>query len=159
MLSRSGNEIEEVNEILDKVAQNIFVNATNSLDDKYKCCRTGIRRPQGMLVVHSYDEFMYAISLCKLALVLITSTYCPYCHMFRPIFAKVARIHSNKAIFIEINADHMPEVALSLNVFSTPTTVIFIDKRPVDAIVGYMPFSSFNDYVNEVLNRIGCLSP
>lgn len=158
MISKSGNEIDEVNEIIDRVTQNILVNTASSLDDKYRCCRTGTVRPHGILVVHSYDEFINAISLCKLAFVLITSTYCPYCHIFRPIFDKVARIHSSKAIFIEVNADHMPEIALALNIFSTPTTVVFIDKRPVDAIVGYIPFNSFNNYVNEMLHRIGCMS-
>lgn len=158
MISKSNNESDEVNEILDRVAQNILVNVTSNPDDKYKCCKTGVGRPHGILVVRSYDEFVYAISLCKLAFVLITSTYCPYCHMFRPIFDKVAKIHGNKAIFIEVNADYLPEVALALNIFSTPTTVVFVDKKPVDAIIGYMPFNSLSNYVNEMLHRIGCIS-
>lgn len=145
------NDIE-LSKIIDKLARNILVSTRNT---ENRCCKSEIR---GVMTARSYEEYTYAINLCKLAFLLITSTYCPYCHMFKPIFTKVAQLNSGKAVFIEVNADYIPEIAWSYNVFSTPAIVVLVDGKPIDVVIGYVPFDSFNHYVNEILHKFGCIN-
>lgn len=148
-------EINELHKILDRIARNMIATKNNDIDNK--CCRMGADRHYDVVMVHSYRDFMYAINLCRLAFVLISSMYCPYCHMFRHVFTRIAKLYADRAMFIEVSADHMPEIPAMFNVYSTPTTIVMLEGRPIDVIVGYIPFNSFNSYVNEMLKRVGCL--
>lgn len=146
---------EELRRIIDKIAQSTVTPLKSS---EKKCCRSDVK-VKGLIVVKSYEEFTYIMKLCKLTFVLITSKYCPYCYMFKPVFARIAKLYEGKAAFVEVNADYMPEIAWYYNVLSTPTTVVIVDGSPVDAVVGYIPFDSFNKYVTEILYRVGCINP
>lgn len=153
VLSMISDEMKELGETLNKLYKSLISEENVSIS---KCCKTDTSLEQGVIMVKSFREFMYAIDLCRLAFVLISSLYCPYCHIFKPIFSRVAKLYNNKAVFIEVNADDIPEVAMSLNVYSTPATIVLLDKRPIDVVVGYMPFNSFNSYVSEIVHRIEC---
>lgn len=156
-IDRNSDEDNELDRILDKVMQNVMLNEVNRID--IRCCRADISSyPLGILSVRSYNELMRAIRLCRLAFILVSSTYCPYCHMFEPVFAKVAKLYVNKAVFIEVNADYVPEVVELFGISSTPTTVTVLDGEPIDMVIGYIPFPSLNNYVSELLYRIGCIS-
>jgi thioredoxin-like negative regulator of GroEL len=78
--------------------------------------------------------------------------------MFKPIFARVAKEFGGMAAFIEANADYVPEVAEEFGVYSTPTTITIVDRKAVDAVVGFMPYPHFRGYVEEVLKYAKCLS-
>lgn len=140
----------ELSKLIDKMARDILISTSGT---ESRCCKS---ETKGVMIAKSYDEYAYAINICKLAFLLITSTYCPYCHMFRHVFTKVAQLNTGKAVFIEVNADYMPEIAWSYNVFSTPAIVVLANGKPIDVIIGYVPFDSFNNYVNEMLNKFGC---
>ncbi|ADM28255.1 Thioredoxin domain [Ignisphaera aggregans DSM 17230] len=151
------NEIDELDSILNTMAQNI-IRTSYSRDKTFsniqtKCCNTVI---EGGISIRSYSEFIQLINSCRVAFVLITTTYCPYCQLFKPVFFRVAREFAGKAVFIEANADYVPEVAETFNVYSTPTTVIIIDKRPIDAILGYIPYNHFKRYVNDIVSYAEC---
>lgn len=154
--SRINNDINEINEILDKMTSNIVSSSNKIKSIEKSCCKTSLGK--GMISVRSYSEFINALKICRIAFVLITTTMCPYCHLFKPVFSKVARLHYNRAIFIEVNADYVPEIAMSFNVYSTPTTLVLHDGRLVDVIVGFVPYASFEAYVRETLNSFGCVS-
>jgi thiol-disulfide isomerase/thioredoxin len=145
---------EELDQILSRMMKNMVMQSRSS---GQSCCRYS-DKVKGMVSIKSYEEFINVISLCRLAFVLITSTYCPYCYIFKPIFAKVAKIYEGKAAFVEVNADILPEIAWLYNVYSTPTTIVLYNERPIDVIVGHLPFDIFNRYVLEVLNRAGCIN-
>ena len=142
----------EIEELLNKMAQEV----TKSREEKpsVRCC-TGIG---GFRSVKSYDEFMSVVGRCRVAFILVTTTFCPYCQMFKPIFAKVADEFRDMAVFLEANADYVPEVAATFEVYSTPTTIVLVDGRPVDAVIGYVPYSQFRRYVNEVLRYANCVA-
>jgi len=151
------NEIDELDSILNTMAQNI-IRTSYSRDKTFsniqtKCCNTAI---ESGISIRSYSEFIQLINSCRVAFVLITTTYCPYCQLFKPVFFRVAREFAGKAVFIEANADYVPEVAEIFNVYSTPTTVIIIDKRPIDAILGYIPYNHFRKYVDEIVSYAKC---
>ncbi|MEM0027870.1 MAG: thioredoxin family protein [Ignisphaera sp.] len=141
---------EDVDEILNRMA--LELTKVPKTEERARCCRTSY----GFRSIHSIEEFMNAITNCKVVFVLVTTTYCPYCRMFKPIFAKVAEEFRGSAAFIEANADYVPEVAMGFGVYSTPTTVVVIDGRAVDALLGYMPYQYFRSYVEEVLKSARC---
>ena len=150
-IDRAGHMAEEdIDEILNRMALE-FVK-TPKAENRTRCCRASY----GFRSVHSVEEFMDAINSCRVVFVLVTTTYCPYCRMFKPIFAKVAEEFRGSAAFIEANADYVPEVAMEFGVYSTPTTVVVVDRRAVDALLGYMPYQYFRRYVEEVLKSARC---
>jgi thiol-disulfide isomerase/thioredoxin len=142
----------EIEELLNRKARELV----KSREEKpsVRCC-IGIG---GFRSVRSYDEFMNVVGRCRVAFILVTTTFCPYCQMFKPVFAKVADEFRDMAVFLEANADYVPEVAEAFEVYSTPTTVVLVDGRPVDAVVGYVPYSQFRRYVNEVLRYAKCVA-
>ncbi len=151
------NEIDELNSILNTMTQNL-IRAAYSKDKAFtnvssKCCNTVIERG---ISIRSYSEFIQLINSCRVAFVLVTTTYCPYCQLFKPVFFRVAREYAGKAVFIEANADYVPEIAEIFSVYSTPTTVIIIDKKPIDAILGYIPYNHFKKYVDNVVSYAKC---
>ncbi len=150
-------ELDELDSILNKMMQSL-VRTPYDRDKRFdsspsRCCNTII---ENGVSVKSYSEFVQLINSCRIAFVLITTTYCPYCQLFKPIFFKIAKEYAGKAIFIEANADYVPEIAEIFNVYSTPTTVIVIDGRPIDAVLGYIPYNHFKRYVNEILSYAKC---
>jgi Thioredoxin domain-containing protein len=153
VVERGGAEVEsDIREVLDKITVE-FVRKPSEAKGA-ECCRAFT----GFKSIRSYEELAEALSRCKVVFVLITTTLCPYCQMFKPIFARVAKEFSGLAAFVEANADYVPEVAELFEVYSTPTTVTIVDRRAVDAVVGFAPYPYFRNYVEGVLRHSKCLS-
>ena len=133
---------------LANILNRIAVEITKRSKAGSRCCQAVM----GFKSIRSYDELVDAVTKCRVVFVLVTTTHCPYCEMFKPVFARVANEFIGKAAFIEANAGYVPEVAIEFEVYSTPTTVVVIDKRVADALLGYMPYSYFKSYVENVLS-------
>ncbi|MEM1896103.1 MAG: thioredoxin family protein [Ignisphaera sp.] len=154
--SNINDESDELNEILSRIASGMASNVSKIKTVEKSCCKAYLSK--GAISVRTYDEFIQAVGICKVAFVLITTTVCPYCQLFKPIFAKVAKVYSDRAVFIEVNADYVPEIAMIFHVYSTPTTLVLYNGRLVDTVIGYIPYNSFENYVRETLYSIGCIS-
>lgn len=141
---------EGVENILNRIAAELV--KAPRIVEKGKCCRASY----GFRSIKSVEEFMDAVANCRVVFVLVTTTYCPYCRMFKPIFAKVGEEFRGSAAFVEANADYVPEIAMEFGVYSTPTTIVIIDRRAVDALLGYMPYQYFRRYVEDVLKNARC---
>ncbi len=153
MVEQGEAEVEpELREVLNRITVE-FVRKPSETRS-VKCCKAFA----GFKSIRSYEELTDALSRCKVIFVLITTTFCPYCQMFKPIFARVAKEFGGMAAFIEANADYVPEVAEEFGVYSTPTTITIVDRKAVDAVVGFMPYPHFRGYVEEVLKYAKCLS-
>lgn len=141
----------EVSKILDRM----LYEYRKSLNvEGSSCCRISLN---GAVFVRSYREFVNILESCRVVFILITTTYCPYCMLFKPIFYSIAENYSDRAAFIEVNADYIPEIAAMFNIYSTPTTIILIDGRVADEIMGYMPANYFKGYVDSVLRNVKCI--
>ncbi|MEM1541536.1 MAG: thioredoxin family protein [Ignisphaera sp.] len=147
---------DELNEILNRIVSGITSNASKIRTVEKSCCKAHLNK--GTISVRTYDEFLQAVDVCKVAFVLITTTVCPYCQLFKSIFAKVAKVYSDRAVFIEANADYVPEIAMVFHVYSTPTTLVLHNGKLVDTVIGYIPYNNFENYVRETLYSIGCIS-
>jgi thioredoxin-like negative regulator of GroEL len=91
-------------------------------------------------LIESARDFDRAICSRRVVVALFTSPTCPACEMYRPIFyeaaRRAARMFSGRVAFIEVDVYSVPEKAYELGVMSTPTTVVFVDCKPVDGFVG-----------------------
>ncbi len=141
----------DISEILDRIAYEYSRGANLQ---RNICCSIPLN---GVVYVKSYKEFMAVLESCRVAFVLITTNYCPYCRLFKPIFYSIAEQYSSRAAFIEVNADYIPEIAMMFNVYSTPTTIVLIDGKVADGILGYVPARYFREYVDGLLSNIKCV--
>ncbi len=151
MINAGRNFNDDIGPILDKIAQDIVRQPSQS----HSCCKKGYYGT--VIEINDIHELSNVIEYCRAALMMVYTTLCPYCHAFNTVFGRVAKEYIGKAVFLRINADRFPEIAYELNIMSTPTTVIFIDGRIADYVVGYIPYPMFRSYVEHLLARIGCI--
>jgi len=153
----SGNDLE-FDQIIDRMVEDIVAQRVgrpmDTRAENPNCCTAGVR---GVKEVSSFDELVASLRLCRTAFLLVYSTYCPMCHAFAPVYARVSEEFNGRALFLATNADYAPEIAYELGIMGTPTTVVFVDGKPVDAVVGYVPYRQFKGIVGEILRRVGCL--
>jgi len=76
------------------------------------------------------------ISKNKVVLIDFWAQWCSPCHLYEPIFDKVAEKYKGRAIFGRLNVDENPKTADEYQVLNIPTTLIFVDGKVVDSIVG-----------------------
>ena len=65
--------------------------------------------------------------------------WCAPCRMVAPIVEQLARDYSGKILFGKLNVDENQSVAVSYQIMSIPTLLVFKDGKLVDRIVGAMP--------------------
>jgi len=153
----SGDDLE-FDRIIDRMVEDVVARRAGKPigmhEESSKCCTTGVR---GVKEVSSLEDLAALLRLCRTAFLLVYSTYCPMCHAFAPVYAKVSEEFNGRALFLAANADYAPEIAYELGIMGTPTTVVFVDGRPVDAVVGYVPYRQFRGIVSEILRNVVCL--
>jgi thioredoxin 1 len=79
-------------------------------------------------------------SLLKQGIVFVDwwAPWCGPCRTFSPIFDKVAQ-QNPEVVFVKINADENPDLALSFGIRSIPTLMIFRDGIMVFSQTGVLP--------------------
>ena len=93
-------------------------------------------------------------------LLVFTSPYCPYCEAYRYIlesFWERARKRNlaEKVSIVEVDATENPELAEELGVYATPTTIVYVNCRPVDGFVGLVDEEYLEEMVERYLASIG----
>ncbi|MCQ4366481.1 MAG: thioredoxin [Sulfolobales archaeon] len=79
--------------------------------------------------------------------------WCAPCHIYEPIFSKVAEQYKDKAVFARLNVDENPRTADKYNVMNIPTTLIFVKGKLVDQIVGAVDEDTLKIYVEKYLSE------
>ncbi|WFO74989.1 thioredoxin family protein [Desulfurococcaceae archaeon MEX13E-LK6-19] len=141
---------EELSSILDKKLEEILKRRSVSV-----CCS---KVYEGVIEITGIKELEEAINTCRTVFVNFYSITCPYCEMFHPIFSEVAKKFIGKALFARVNVSYNPELAYIYNIMATPTTLVFIDGKPVLSIPGYVPYDVFLNIVEKALRRTNCLN-
>lgn len=75
--------------------------------------------------------------------------WCAPCHIYEPIYKKIAEKYKNKAVFGRLNVDENPKTADKYNVMNIPTTLIFVNGKLVDQIVGAVEEEMLEEYVKK----------
>ncbi|MCG2888243.1 MAG: thioredoxin [Sulfolobales archaeon] len=79
--------------------------------------------------------------------------WCAPCHIYEPIFNKVAEQYKDKAVFARLNVDENPRTADKYNVMNIPTTLIFVKGKLVDQIVGAVDEDTLKSYVEKYISE------
>ncbi len=97
----------------------------------------------------NFDEL---ISKNKVVFVDCWAPWCAPCHIYEPIFSKIAEEYKDKALFARLNVDENPRTADKYNVMNIPTTLIFVNGKLVDQIVGAVDEDTLREYVEKYIN-------
>ena len=65
--------------------------------------------------------------------------WCPPCRALAPVVEQVAEHYRQRLKVAKLDVDENGRTALSFNVQSIPTLILFVRGAPVERIVGFMP--------------------
>jgi len=78
--------------------------------------------------------------------------WCAPCHIYEPIFNKMAEKYKDKIVFGRLNVDENPKTADKYGVMNIPTTLIFLNGNLVDQIVGAVDETTLEEYIKKYLS-------
>jgi len=87
----------------------------------------------------------------KIVFVDCWAPWCSPCHIYEPIFNKMAEKYKDKIVFGRLNVDENPKTADRYGVMNIPTTLIFVNGNVVDQIVGAIDEGSLEEYIKKYL--------
>lgn len=99
------------------------------------------------------SNFEDVISKNNVVFVDCWAPWCAPCHIYEPIFNKVAEQYKDKAVFARLNVDENPRTADKYNVMNIPTTLIFVKGKLVDQIVGAVDEDTLKSYVEKYISE------
>ena len=72
-------------------------------------------------------------------MLVFSGEWCGPCRMIAPVLEEVAAEHSDKITIAKLNVDENPQSAMSFDVMSIPTLIVFQDGVEKKRIVGARP--------------------
>ncbi|MDH3729652.1 MAG: thioredoxin [Acidimicrobiia bacterium] len=84
-------------------------------------------------------DFTDTISSSKPTLVDFWAEWCGPCRMIAPVLDEVAATHGEQITIAKLNVDENPQSAMSYDVMSIPTLIVFQDGVEKKRIVGARP--------------------
>ena len=94
------------------------------------------------------DSFEYFIRSHRVVIVVFEASWCSPCKVYEPIFLEAARKYRDSGVvFARIDTDEASRIADNYNVEYIPTTLVFVEAKPVDALVGAMEFHTLERMV------------
>jgi len=91
------------------------------------------------------------LSKCPTVFVMFYGVTCPVCRAFDPVFRKVGQKYVGRAAFVKLEVSNAMDLVYSLGISGTPTTVVFVDGKPEDALIGYANAAAFENFVRVYL--------
>lgn len=87
----------------------------------------------------------------KLMVLDFNAVWCGPCRQFAPAFEKAAEDFAGKAVFVSVNVDSCPEVAVQFGVQGIPHVAFVQPDGTVSSFVGTDQLSNFNALVEQYL--------
>ncbi|MEM3351823.1 MAG: thioredoxin [Saccharolobus sp.] len=109
------------------------------------------KKKEDVTVVLTEENFDDIIKNNKLVLVDCWAEWCAPCHLYEPIYKRVAEKYKGKAIFGRLNVDDNPKIADKYNVLNIPTTLIFVNGKLVDSLVGAVDEETLESIVTKYM--------
>lgn len=105
----------------------------------------------GIKQVTDHDFDSVVLQGGKPALVDFWAPWCGPCRIIGPIVEELAPNYNGKAIIAKMNVDDNPEVPQKYGVTSIPTLMMFKNGKLVDRVVGAMPRSELQKFIDRNL--------
>ncbi|MEM0253931.1 MAG: thioredoxin [Candidatus Bathyarchaeia archaeon] len=101
-------------------------------------------------VIHVTDlNFNDVIHSNPIVLIDFWAEWCMPCRMLAPVIEEIAREYAGKVLVGKINVDENPITASKFQIYSIPTLIIFKNGVEVDRIIGLVPKSRIEAYINK----------
>ncbi len=100
----------------------------------------------------SEDKFDDILSKNKVVVIDCWADWCAPCHLYEPIFNKIAEKYKDKAFFGRLNVDENQKLADKYNVLNIPTTLIFVDGQLKDSLVGAVDENVLEDTIKKYIS-------
>ncbi|HEC37786.1 MAG TPA: thioredoxin, partial [bacterium] len=78
----------------------------------------------------------------KIVIIDFWAVWCSPCKIFAPVFKKLHQEYQNDFLFVKINVDDNPNIALKYRVSSIPTTVFLKRGKLLKSIVGSVNYTA-----------------
>lgn len=87
----------------------------------------------------------------KPVLVDFWATWCGPCRMVAPLLDQIADEMDGKVRIAKLNVDENQQIAYQFQVSSIPTFILFKNGQMADRMMGAMPKSAFENFINRNL--------
>ncbi|BDB97262.1 thioredoxin [Saccharolobus caldissimus] len=109
------------------------------------------KKKEDVTITLNEQNFDEIIRNNRLVLVDCWAEWCAPCHLYEPIYKRVAEKYKDKAIFGRLNVDENPKIADKYNVLNIPTTLIFVNGKLVDTLIGAVDEETLESTINKYL--------
>jgi len=79
------------------------------------------------------------------------AAWCGPCRMIAPVLDELAEEMDGKVRFAKLNVDENQQIAYQFQVSSIPTFILFKDGKMADRMMGAMPKSAFQSFIERNL--------
>ena len=106
-------------------------------------------------ILHAKDDIFEETVLSSDLPVLVDfwAPWCGPCHAIAPTIEDLSREYKDKVKFVKINIDEAQETALSFDVMSIPTIILFNHGKSINRQIGAQAKSIFNEMIEETLHE------
>ncbi|BCU68405.1 thiol reductase thioredoxin [Sulfolobales archaeon HS-7] len=91
------------------------------------------------------------LSKNKVVVVDCWAPWCAPCHLYEPVFKRVATKYNGRAFFCRLNVDDNPELADQFQIMNIPTTLIFVNSEIADIVVGMVEDEVLEEHLSRFL--------
>ena len=85
----------------------------------------------------------------KIVIIDFWAVWCSPCKIFAPVFKKLHQEYQNDFLFVKINVDDNPNIALKYGVSSIPTTVFLKGGNLLKSIVGSVNYTTLKPILEQ----------
>jgi len=100
---------------------------------------------------HSFTLEVVERSVSTPVLVDCWAEWCEPCRSLGPTLERLADDYAGRFILAKVNIDEAQQVAMALRIQSVPFMVLFVEGRPVDALVGNQSESALRAFLDQHL--------
>lgn len=92
-----------------------------------------------MITIDSREKFDEAIQQNARTLVEFGAEWCVPCRRLEVTLSDVMGVLKERVHLVKVDVDVLPELAMSYQVMSVPTLILFSDGAPVERLTGLQP--------------------